>query len=147
MFAFVYVAHEPSKGRIKIGYSENLPGRLYAVRGWLKFDFLTSRCLRLSSVGAARRLESELKVAFSSWKVCCDPSEQFAEGSGELYDDECIYGVLSFLAAKRDSFYEGRSLEAIPIEWRCPPDEGPRACAYYRPRGMLTPWELRRRGY
>jgi hypothetical protein len=147
MYGGVYLAHEPTRSRVKFGFSSDLPTRLWVINGWLKFDFLTSRYLRIS-LQAARRLEKELKTAFAAFKVNCDPSERFCEGSSELFHAECIYSVLEFISANRDALCEGRSVEPLPIEWRRKADEGPSSRnKFYRRREMRTPWELERLGY
>jgi hypothetical protein len=144
--AFVYVAHEPEKRRVKFGFTGDLPQRLYDVRSWLKFDFLTSRRLRMPSWRAACLLETRLKATFSSHRLSPDPSERWCFGWTEIYAEACQYDALAFLAACRETVAEGWTVESIPIEWRCPPgcSTAPPHCD--QERGMHTPRELRRRG-
>jgi hypothetical protein len=144
--SYVYVVHEPAKGRTKFGFSGDLARRLYSLRGWFRFDFLTSRRLWAPSWRAALDVEQELKAAFSSRRIDCDPRERWCCGAGELYDD-CIYEVLAFFALNREKLCEGRSLEPIPIEWWCPPGtQVRRSQDHYQARGMCTPEDLWRRG-
>lgn len=145
MSAAVYFAMEPAKLRFKIGLTENLPRRLYTISGWMSFDFLMSRRLRLPARAQAARVEEELKKAFARFNIPCEFSERNEEGSGELFSLQCAYKVFAYLEDNRALLCSAGEIEPIPLQWMSPPEHPRFLASGSKPRAMHTEWYLKDR--